>query len=247
MRHLLASILLLLSAMAAAEPPPLRLTTEHSPPDIMLSDGEVVGISTDKIRDMMKRAGVRYDIDLLPWKRAYASALEQPDTCVYSTTRTPEREALFKWVGPTRELDWVLYGRADRNFKFTKLEDARGLRIGVYLGDVRGDYLKARGYITDPAQNDIANPTKMMADRIDLWATAERFAEATIASNGWSGKIVPVLRFNRVRLYLACNKAVPDETVRLLNEAMARMVKDGSSARIENKYRNWREAKAPAH
>ncbi len=241
-----AASLLFVAVSALAEPPALRLTTEHSPPDIMLEDGEIIGISTDKVRDMMARAGVRYDITMLPWKRAYTMAQNQPDTCVYSTTRTPEREALFKWAGPTRELEWVMYGRADRNFKLGSLDDARGLRIGVYNGDVRADYLTARGFNVAPVQNDISNPTKLMANRIDLWATSESNAESAIAANGWAGKIVQVLRFNRVKLYLACNLAVPDETIRLLNEAMERMIKDGSAARIDRKYDNWTERKASA-
>jgi polar amino acid transport system substrate-binding protein len=230
---------------STAAPARLHLTTEHSPPDVMLEEGEVVGISTEKIRLAMARAGVGYDIDLLPWQRAYATAQQQIDTCVYSTTRTPERESQFKWIGPTRVLDWVLYGRADRNYKFDQLEDARALRIGVYNGDVRGDYLSARGYRVAIAQNDEDNAHKLMADRIDLWATAEKFAEATIARKGWNGKIVPVLHFNRVRLYLACNRAVPDKLVSRINAAFDAMNRDGSARRIEERYGRWAETKKP--
>jgi hypothetical protein len=54
--------------------------------------------------------------------------------CIFSTARTPERDALFKWVGPTDEAEWVLLGRADHSFQLRSLEDARPLRIGTYNG-----------------------------------------------------------------------------------------------------------------
>ena len=72
------------------------------------ADGKVVGIATDKVRAAFERAGLPYTIELLPWKRAYAAAYQRPDACVYSTARTPERDPLFKWVGPTDSAEWVL-------------------------------------------------------------------------------------------------------------------------------------------
>ena len=44
--------------------------------------------------------------------RAYAAARERPNACVYATSRTPERESSFKWVGPIDSAEWVLMARA---------------------------------------------------------------------------------------------------------------------------------------
>jgi polar amino acid transport system substrate-binding protein len=59
------------------------------------------------------------------------------------------------------------------------------------------------------------------------------------ALNGWTGKIVPVLTFNSVKLYLACNLAVPDATIDKLNAAFDAMARDGTSRRLERKYDGW--------
>ncbi|HEX8614572.1 MAG TPA: transporter substrate-binding domain-containing protein [Telluria sp.] len=226
-------------------PPQLLITTEHSPPAIMLEGERVVGYSTDKIHEIMARTGLSYSIDVLPWKRAYTSAVQRPNGCVYATTRTPEREALFKWVGPTDEGAWVLLGRADRNFRLTTLDDARGLRIGTYNGDVRDDYLRARGFKVDPAPNDMLNPQKLLMNRIDLWATGLRPGGGVLEQNGWAGKIIPVLVFNRVKAYLACNRAVPDALIDKMNAALDAMNRDGTARRIEQRYDNWMPRKAP--
>ena len=230
-------------AAAPARAPALHITTEYSPPTSMQEGTLVIGSATEKVREAMARSAIAHTIDLLPWKRAYSSAQARPDGCVYSTTRTPERENLFKWVGPTDEGEWVLLGRADHQFNLASLDDARKLRIGTYNGDARDAYLRARGFRVDSAPNDMINPQKLMLNRIDLWAAGLRRGSPYLERNGWSGKIVPVLTFNRVKLYLACNLAVPDATIDKLNAALDAMQRDGTTRRIERKYDTWTEAR----
>ena len=248
-KYQLAVALLIAGTLVRAGAQPtvsLNIATEYSPPTSMLSGARVVGSATDKIREAMARAGVSYTIALLPWKRAYGAALQRPDACVYSTTRTPERESLFKWVGPTDEGEWVLLGRADRKYKLQTLDDARALRIGTYNGDARDEYLRARGFLVDPAPNDYINQKKLMMNRIDLWAAALRRGSAVLAANGWSDQIVPVLTFNRIKVYLACNPAVPDHVIEKLNNALEAMLRDGTSRKLNRKYDTWVESKNAA-
>src|SRR4051812_7752999 len=122
---MMAALLMGACTLAQGEPPPrLTLTTETSAPYSMLDGERVVGISTDTVRGMLDRAGIGYDIALLPWKRAYLSAVERSDGCVYTAARTPEREHQFKWIGPIAEAEWVLMARADRKLVLHNLEDA---------------------------------------------------------------------------------------------------------------------------
>ncbi|HZX26828.1 MAG TPA: transporter substrate-binding domain-containing protein [Telluria sp.] len=225
----------------AAAAPQLIITTELSPPTSMLENGRVIGSATERVRGMLERSDISYTITMFPWKRAYSAALSHPFTCVYSTTRTPERESLFKWAGPTAEGEWVLMGRADREYHLRSVEDARGLRVGTYFGDARDDYLRERGIETDPAHNDLINPQKLMMGRIDLWAASMRGSVAWLERNGLAGKIVPVLVFNRVKVYLACNRSVPDAVIHKMNAALETMGRDGTLRRIDKTYENWTE------
>ena len=223
-------------ADAAPRAGALTILTEHSPPGSMIENGKVRGFATDKVREILRRAHVTYTLDLVPWKRAYTAALEHPSTCVYSTSRTPEREALFKWVGPTDQGDWVLMGRAGDAPVLRSLDDARGMRIGTYYGDARDEYLRARGFQVDPVPNDMLNPPKLLARRIDLWAAGMRRGSNVLERNGWAGKIVPVFTFKQISVYLACNPAVPDALIARMNEAAAAIERDGSARRIEQHY-----------
>ncbi|UUZ56500.1 hypothetical protein LP419_15750 [Massilia sp. H-1] len=108
----------LLAAAAAQARPRLYIGTELSTPSSMQVDGQLTGFATDKVRVIMERAEIDYEIEVLPWKRAFMLAQTQANACIYSTTRIPERETQFKWVGPTHENDWTLFARADRNFRF---------------------------------------------------------------------------------------------------------------------------------
>jgi polar amino acid transport system substrate-binding protein len=233
--------LLLLSACAASwsAPVSLAIKTEHSFPAVMLENGEVIGYATEKVRELLRRSGIDYTIELQPWKRAYTLALTQDATCVYPTTQTPERKAQFKWVGPLVETDWVLYGRAGRHTGVKRLDQVRGLRIGSYLGDVRGEYLKDLGFQVELITNDEANPQKLMLDRIDLWVSSPRYARLRLGRSGLAGSVVPVLTFNRALLYLACNPAVADAHIARMGNALAAMHSDGTVKAIDLKYEQW--------
>lgn len=241
------AILLATSAAAlAAAPgvPPLVITAEHAPPASMKVGQEVVGRESEKIREMLARSGYRYSIDLLPWKRAYTMAQRDPYTCVYSTSRTPEREQQFKWVGPTDEAEWILIGRAGRDYQLHTLDDARKLRIGTYNGDARDEFLRARGFDVDPAQSDASNPKKLLLGRIDLWAVGVRNNDlSALAQFAGPEQLVPVLVFHRVKVYLACNRSVPDAMIERMNSALDGMRKDGSFTRLEKKYEQWQAVK----
>ena len=244
--HLLIAVVLAAASNVQAAPSQLYITTETSPPASMLHNRAVIGSSTDKVREIMARSSIPYHIDLLPWKRAYTSALHRSNSCVYSTTRTPEREKLFRWIGPLDEAEWVLLALAERGYQFQSLEDARGLRIGTYNGDAREDYLRARGFKVDSAHNDLINPRKLLLNRIDLWAASLRRGSYTLEQHGWSASIVPVFTFRTVQVYLACNKGVPVSVARRMQDALDGMERDGTSRRIERKYADWEKQRAKA-
>lgn len=168
----------------------------------------------------------------MPWKRALTLAHTQHHTCVFMTTRTPERETRFHWIGPISQADWVLFGRADRRFEIRTLDDARGLRIGAYNGDVRGEFLKARGLNVEFAQNDDSNPKKLMLDRIDLWVNSTRSSRA-------------VHTYQLVKLYLACNAAMPVVDIARMNGALRAMEADGSYKAIEQRFEHLQTAPLP--
>jgi polar amino acid transport system substrate-binding protein len=226
-----------LQATATAGAASLVITTEDYPPFNMQKDGsgEIVGISTDIVRAALRKTGTEYRLSLYPWARAYDMALQQADTCVYSTSRTEAREALFKWVGPLANNDWTLFGRADGP-KLTALDDAKPYSIGGVQDDATIEYLAGQGFKTETVSADRLNPKKLAAKRIDFWASGATVGAYLAAREGVSG-IAPVLRIKEVQLYLACNKGVAADLVDALNAAIKQLRDDGGMEAILKAYR----------
>lgn len=239
----LAASLTLAAAAAQAAPEQIHLLTENFPPYNMAADGKnfardenIRGIATDIIREMFQRAGVDYTLTLrFPWERIYKMALEMPGYGVFVTARLPEREALFKWVGPIGPDDWVLLARADSVIELNSLEQARQYRIGAYKGDAIGEHLVAQGLQPALALRDQTNVEKLQSGAIDLWATGDP-AGRFLAKQQGVNSLKRVLRFDSAELFLALNKQVSDETVEKLQAALNQMRADGTVDTMTGRY-----------
>lgn len=215
------------------------LATEDYPPFNMqaATGNEIVGISTEKVRELMRRAKESYSIRLFPWTRAFQMGRSEPRTCVYSTSRTPERETLFKWIGPLVKNNWVVFARKNDTRHPQNLEELRNYTLGVYRSDAVADYLAAHGFKTEVANYDADNPRKLLYQRFDFWATGELLGMAILRQQGLSEEIIPLFQFQQAEMYLACQVDMPQEKVDLFNRILKDMEKDGTSAAIERKYR----------
>ena len=234
MKSVLCAGLLCLSASAWADG--LTLTTEDAPPmNYSTDDGKtVVGSATEAIQEMFRRVQMDYTIVLYPWVRAIKMARTEKDTCVYSTTRTEEREKEFLWVGPVATSNWVFFAMADSSIKLESVDDARKFKVGGYRGDALALYLKGLKFAVDEAYYDDQNVKKLEGGRIDLWATGHQ--NGPYFASKKNVKIKPLLDFKQTELYLACNLSVAPETIARLNAALKAMGKDGTTDRINKKY-----------
>ncbi|HBX54406.1 substrate-binding periplasmic protein [Pseudomonas sp. UBA2684] len=232
-----AGALLLMSGALRAEIDPnynLVLLTENFPPYNMAINGKnfaqednIDGIAVDIVREMFKRAGIKYSLTLrFPWDRIYKLALEKPGYGVFVTARLPEREELFKWVGPIGPDDWVLLGKSDSPITLKSLEDAKQYKVGAYKGDAIAEHLQQQGLQPLTALRDQENAKKLMAGQIDLWATGDPAGRYLAKQEGISG-LKTILRFDSAELYLALNKDVPDEVVQKLQAELDKMRGEG--------------------
>ncbi|MCK3866310.1 ABC transporter substrate-binding protein [Pseudomonas sp. B329] len=248
-KHLLlalASTSLLMAGTAQAEEPSdasLVLLTENFPPYNMAKNGKnfakdenIEGIAVDIVRETFQRAGISYNLTLrFPWERIYKLALEKPGYGVFVMARLPDREALFKWVGPIGPDDWVLLAKADSTIQLNELEHSRRYKIGAYKGDAIAETLGKQGLNPVVALRDQDNAQKLMDGQIDLWATGDpagRYLARQVGVNG----LKTVLRFNSAQLYLALNREVPDEVVAKLQAALDELRKSGRVDEIMARY-----------
>ncbi|MHA5563669.1 substrate-binding periplasmic protein, partial [Pseudomonas aeruginosa] len=219
------------------------LLTENFPPYNMAINGKnfaqednIDGIAVDIVREMFKRAGIKYSLTLrFPWDRIYKLALEKPGYGVFVTARLAEREDKFKWVGPIGPDDWVLLAKGDSPITLGSLDEAKKYRIGAYKGDAIAEFLGKNGFEADLALRDQENAQKLVKGQIDLWASGDPAGRYLAKQEGVTG-LKTVLRFNSDQLYLALNRETPDEVVQKLQAALDGMRKEGFVEDILNSY-----------
>lgn len=242
----LGGTLMVLAGAVRAEVDPsytVVLLTENFPPYNMAVNGKnfaqeenINGIAVDIVKEMFKRAGVQYNLTLrFPWDRIYKLALEKPGYGVFVTARLPEREQLFKWVGPIGPDDWVLLAKGDNPINLTSLDEAKSHRIGAYKGDAISEYLTEKGVEHSTSLRDQENARKLATGQIELWATGDPAGRYLAKQEGISG-LKTVLRFNSAELYLALNKDMPDEIVARLQAALDQMRAEGFVDETLNSY-----------
>jgi polar amino acid transport system substrate-binding protein len=225
----------------------IHLLTENFPPFNMAmtknntfktfsSERGITGIGADTVREMMKRAGIRYEMTLrFPWSRIYKMTEEGKGFGLFVTTRTPERENSFKWVGPIADTSMVLIAKPGSDLKLTKIDQAANLTIGGYAGDSVAETLKGMGFMVKEAVEDTTNIQKLMDGEIDVWATTDPVGPYFAKTKGYPNLPV-VLRFRTSQVYLALNKETPDIVITEMQKAFDSMRDDGTLAQITRKY-----------
>ncbi|MDK2125329.1 substrate-binding periplasmic protein [Parachitinimonas caeni] len=237
-RVMMSLVLGLWASWGWAAEPGLRLTTEHLPPYNIVSDDlkQVTGMAGDKIVEMMRRARIRYVLAPSGWNRAYQLALTQADTCVFSTSRLPEREPLFKWVGPVAFSEWWIFTRKDYVTNVKALTDLRGIPISGYRSDAISVWLENMGYQVSDSENYEGSLVSLLTGRVDFWAAGSQSAHELMTRMGALGKVKAQFAFHRLDMFLACNPGVDDNLIRRMRDAHRRMEQDGTLARIDAGY-----------
>lgn len=198
----------------------IELNTEEYPPFNMVEKGKITGISTLIIEELFYRNNIKFKKNLLPWARAIALTKESKDHCVYSMSRTPDREPNFKWIGPLVSNEWVLFANTEDKRRPKSLEDVRGSLIGTYIGDAIETYLLEHKFKFQASKTDDINIKKLKAHHIEYWATGRLFGGYLLKNANATG-IEVVLTFNKTEMYLACNKHMSDSIISKLNKSLA--------------------------
>lgn len=238
-RNILAT-LLIVSISNASE---IKLLTEDWAPYQMKSDGVISGISINIVEELQKRVSNNSKIKFYPWNRGYNMTLKKSGYALFSTTRTPEREKLFKWVGPLVSLKLVFFKLASNNIEYKTLEDAKKAKaIAVTKNDATEQYLTKLGFKNlqiktgGASQIDIK---KLIKGKADLWPGGLYAGHYRIKQLGMEGKIVEtkVPAYAEEPLSIAFSKSTPDEVILKWQKALDDMKADGTYDKILKKYK----------
>lgn len=107
-------------------------------------EGYVVDLM-DKILKDIDNSQTKDDIELLPWARGYKLAQIKKNAIIFSTTRTEEREKLFKWVGPIFNNKMLLVTKKSSKITLSLDEEIKQYKVGTVKDDVGNILLGNRG------------------------------------------------------------------------------------------------------
>jgi len=224
----------------------LSFRTENYPPYNLNKRGKATGMSVDLLLLMAKRLHAnmgRDDVKIGPWARGYQMAVERKNACIFSTTRTPEREHKFKWIGPIASTTVALIAKKDKQIHINTIDDIHKYRVGVVIKDIGEQLLEAQGIKLASldrmgGENVVAQSfKKLYKGRIDLFAYEYRVAKWTANTMGLKADAVEnVYTLKQGELYYACNKQTSDTLIAKLQQALDALKKEGAYQKVVDQY-----------
>ncbi|AZZ94226.1 transporter substrate-binding domain-containing protein [Hahella sp. KA22] len=229
------SLLAQSSLTIAADPAAgLRFITEESPPYNYTENGQLKGSSVDLLEAVLQIIGskqTRKDIQVHPWARGYRMVLNEPNTMLFSTRRNPDREDLFRWVGPVATSPVVLMARKRRDFEVKQLSDLGDLSVVAVASDMGEQVLDAY-HIPKDIRQTVSHPDiaarMLIFRRIHMWSYGQRTALWLLKQQGAKVEdYEPVWSFGSAGdLYFAFHKDTPEETIQLFQHVLDQLKND---------------------
>lgn len=197
------------------------------PPSIYQEDGKLQGISVDLLEKMWERMGVdlnRSVIKLVPWTEGYQTTLKENNTVLLATARIPEREQLFKWVGPVLPSKYVLLAKNNSDISISGPGDLKKYKIGATEDNAATILLLNQGakkedLIIETTTTPIIEMLKSGA--IDAWATNNLTGFLLLNRSGANASDYKVVyEFGESNGYYAFNNRTSDSLVQSFQQAL---------------------------
>lgn len=207
---------------------PIQIVTEHLPPfQIAHADGSVGGSVTELVRKVFEHAKIPHQISSNEWSVSYELAQKSANVCIYSIVKTPERTALFQWVGKVGKEEGHFYSIAARDIRLFNLEDAKKYTIAAQIKDASYHIMLGNGFV--PGKNlfplhlrdNIVTILTRRSDTIDLVILTPTMYERQVSEND-EGLLKRHTELAAISFeaYLACSLNTSVDTVQTLKTAM---------------------------
>ncbi|WP_085907753.1 substrate-binding periplasmic protein [Kiloniella majae] len=217
----------------------IQLLTENYAPFNYLEQNNLKGIGADIVGALQKKVGTPSAPKILPWKRAYRTALSSPNTGIFSITRTKERENLFHWVGPLYSVRDYIFIRKSSDFSGQDISDLKALHsIGLQAeGAVHKALAKLSFNNLIPIHQVDKQLDLLISGRISALQVSDLTMSFDLQKNNLSfTEVRPIAVLNQADMYLAFSKDTPLEEVNKWQEALNELIKEGKHAAILGKH-----------
>ncbi|MGQ3054561.1 MAG: substrate-binding periplasmic protein [Roseateles sp.] len=199
-------------------------------------DGQPRGVYPLLLRAVFARLGVPLRVICLPWTRALAG-LERAEHGVGGLYATAERLARCDFSQPLHVETLKIYARRGGLRVFDRIDDLRGLRVGVLRGWSYGDAFDAAHraglFLAEPVASDVQNFGKLERGFLDVAVVIEQSGEALLASGEFPSVRSLPNPLTENPTFIAFNKSAQQR--RLLtrvDEQLEKLRRSGEHARL---------------
>lgn len=224
------------------------VTVEFAPYEFEEQEGSVKiikGIQVDMVKRMCELAGIRYSIELLPFKRAYEEVLSLKKDCIFNFYKNSERLALFDYTDPLLNNPLVIFVRKGEETKIRfsgMVEELKGYQIGVMLGYTYSpdfdEAIKNNSITVNPVSSHEINLRKLSHKRIDMYICEQNVGLYTAKEIGLTEQVAFLeTPFKIQQGYLGIAKNNPKKAIiEKLNAALKQIKDSGEYSSFFDKY-----------
>lgn len=221
----------------------ILFVTEAYPPYEYLENGILKGYDIDVLEEAAKLAGIEYEINLVPWKRAITMVKDGSAAAIFCLFKTPEREEFLYFPEVPLSIE---INRLFANKHFTgdiwKISDLKGKTVGTVADYSYGKEFDAyENVIKETASNQEILFKKLQGNRYSLIVNNELVTWYKIRELGMEEENFRPLGLivSREPLYIAFSKKHPrgKELAKKMGAAFNKMADEGILENFREKYR----------
>ena len=224
-----------------AADPALTIVTEDWPPYNYQENGELKGFAVEIVQAIMKELQVNYPMQVVPDARKEMMLAEDPHVMTFSIFRTPERENLYKWIGPISSEAIYFYKKKGNPLVINTLDDAKKVKrvASLHKGAVFSALQKEGFTNIDGTPNADGIVEKVAFGRADLSCSTSPLGvaywlkQANLPPDALEQ--TPVKLFE-LPLYIGCTKDVPDEVIQQWQAALDTIKASALYSELYDKY-----------
>jgi len=216
----------------------ITVVTEYYPPYSFLNDqGELKGCSVALVKELFKISQDDLNVQVMPWARAYKTAVSNKNTLIFSIVRNKIREKKFYWIGKIDQEKNIFWGLKSR-YKEEKITDEEFYSSLIVTATDTSNYqiLAAKGKNKLYQVTEITQGINMLLmQRVDLVVETKVGMKKRFDKEGFDFSLVkPVYELAELNydLYIAMNINSDSEIEKRMSDAYQQLVDNGKFAQI---------------
>jgi polar amino acid transport system substrate-binding protein len=225
----------------------IQVITENSTITTVSGIDRSGGEATRFVEEVLKNAGIPYQLQYQPWRRAYNSALADTNVLVFPLARSPGREKMFHWVGELIPVNYYLVKLKSRtDISVCDLNSAKRYRVGVVNFHVHHELLLEKEFSDLQTVNrNLQNLKKALLDRIDLFPISDvALLQLCKRHSIDCTQFEPTLKLEEISggLYLAFSRGTDADLIEETVESFGELVASGRHETIfQDRFDNIKE------